>query len=68
MAAIAGRDDAVTCLASRAVNVLVEAPGSNGAFQLAMSATTARKRIVALARFFDSPANTSAFVNAASRS
>jgi hypothetical protein len=45
--------DAVAFLASRAVNVLVEVPGSSGAYQLAMSQATARKRLLALSRFFD---------------
>ncbi len=45
--------DAVAFLASRAVNVLVEVPGSSGAYQLAMKGSVARKRLTALARFFD---------------
>jgi restriction endonuclease Mrr len=47
--------DAVAFLASRAVNVLVEVPGSSGAYQLAMKGSVARKRLTALARFFDLP-------------
>jgi hypothetical protein len=45
--------DAVTYLTSRAVQVLAEVPGSNGNYQLAMSAASARKRVLALARWLD---------------
>jgi hypothetical protein len=50
--------DPVVSLASRPANILVEGPGSNGAYQLAMSITTACKRLQALERFVDDPANT----------
>ena len=45
--------DAVAFLASRAVNILGEVPGSDGAYQLVMTPSTARKRLLALARYID---------------
>jgi Mrr N-terminal domain len=45
--------DAIAFLASRAVGVLAEVQGSGGAYQLTMSAETARKRLSALARAVD---------------
>ena len=47
---------AVEFLASRAVNVLVEAPGSSGGYQLGMTTGVAHRRLLALARCFDKPA------------
>ena len=44
--------DAIAFLASRAVGVLAEVPGSGGAYQLGMSTKTARERLAALARAF----------------
>jgi hypothetical protein len=52
--------DAVAFLVSRAVNVLVEVPGSNGAYQLAMGVDTARKRLLPMARVFEAPHGLSA--------
>lgn len=42
---------AVTFLASRAVDVLTEVPGSHGDYQLTMTSATARERLRALASF-----------------
>lgn len=41
--------DAVSYLASRAVQILTDVQGTNGDYQLAMSAATARKGVLALA-------------------
>ena len=46
---------AVAFLSSRAVHVLEEVPGSNGAFQLVVSPAVARQRLTALARFTNAP-------------
>jgi hypothetical protein len=51
--------DAMAFLASRAVNVLVEVPGSGGAYQLAMNSATTRKLLHALAQFVSSFTTTS---------
>lgn len=53
-------DAAVAFLASRAANILVSVPGSNGAYQLATPPSVARKRLLALARYFDKPSAISA--------
>jgi hypothetical protein len=45
--------DAVGFLASPAVNVLAEVPGSGGAYQLAVRADIAQRRLRALARFVE---------------
>jgi len=57
--------DAVAFLACRAVGILGEMPDSRGAYQLAMKATTARKRLAALSRFLSSPAPTVSSTTAA---
>lgn len=44
-------EQAVAFLASRAMHVLEEVPGSNGAYQLVVSPAIARQRMAALARF-----------------
>jgi hypothetical protein len=48
--------EAVSYLASRAVRVIAEVPGASGDYQLAMSASTARKRVLALARSLEEAA------------
>jgi hypothetical protein len=53
-------EDAITFLASRAVGILADVPGSNGAYHLVVSPETARRRLRALARMVDAPRDAAA--------